>query len=145
MIAGQAQAVDRAIPMLKQAGAKRALPLPVSAPFHCALMRPAADELAGFLGEIPFSQPSVPIVQNVSVRPETDPVVIKDQIIRQTYSPVRWTQTVQWLVAEGFDRSTECGPGNVLAGLAKRIDRSMSTQAMGDLTGLQTALGMNNE
>lgn len=141
VIAGHATAVDRAIPALKEAGAKRALPLPVSAPFHCALMRPAANELAGLLGDIVFSAPSVPIVQNVSVQPESDPVKLKAQVIEQTYSPVRWTQTVNWLMANQFDRSVECGPGAVLAGLAKRIDKGMSTQTIGDLNGLSHALG----
>ncbi|MGB0965439.1 MAG: ACP S-malonyltransferase [Litorivicinus sp.] len=140
VIAGAASAVERALPLLKEAGAKRALPLPVSAPFHCALMRPAADELTGFMADIQFNQPVCPIVQNVSVAPETDPETIKRQVLEQTYSPVRWTQTVQYLVSSGFDRSVECGPGAVLAGLAKRIDKAMSTQGLGDLASLEQGL-----
>lgn len=140
VIAGAASAVERALPLLKEAGAKRALPLPVSAPFHCALMRPAADELTDFMSDIEFSKPSCPIVQNVSVQPETDPARIKQQVLQQTYSPVRWTQTVEFLIAAGCDRSVECGPGAVLAGLAKRIDKSMSTQALGDLASLEQGL-----
>ena len=140
VIAGAKEAVDRALPLLKEAGAKRALPLPVSAPFHCALMRPAAAELTDFLSDIDFSQPICPIVQNVSVAPETDAATIKAQVLQQTYSPVRWTQTIQHIVGQGFDRSVECGPGAVLAGLAKRIDKSMSTQGLGDLASLQQGL-----
>ncbi len=140
VIAGHASAVERVLPLLKGAGAKRALPLPVSAPFHCALMRPAADELAGFLGDIQFSAPAMPIVQNVSVQPETDPVRIKSQVLAQTYSPVRWTQTVQFLAGEGVSRAVECGPGAVLAGLGKRIDKSISVQTIGDLGGLTQGL-----
>ena len=140
VIAGHASAVERVLPLLKDAGAKRALPLPVSAPFHCALMRPAADELTGFLGDIQFSAPAMPIVQNVSVQPETDPVRIKSQVLEQTYSPVRWTQTVQFLAGEGVSRAVECGPGAVLAGLGKRIDKSISVQTIGDLGGLTQGL-----
>ncbi len=140
VIAGSASAVERALPLLKEAGAKRALPLPVSAPFHCALMRPAADELTDFMADVAFSAPSCPIVQNVSVVAETDPALIKTQVLKQTYSPVRWTQTIQYLVSCGFDRSIECGPGAVLAGLAKRIDKSMSTQGLGDLASLEQGL-----
>ena len=140
VIAGSKTAVDRALPLLKEAGAKRALPLPVSAPFHCALMKPAAEELQGFLVDVEFSQPVCPIVQNVSVQPEQDPSVLKSQVLAQTYSPVRWTQTIQYLVSQGFEQSVECGPGAVLAGLAKRIDKTMVTQGLGDLDQLNQGL-----
>ena len=140
VIAGSASAVERALPLLKEAGAKRALPLPVSAPFHCALMRPAADELTQFMSDVAFAKPSCPVVQNVSVQPETYPDTIKTQVLRQTYSPVRWTQTVQYLVGQGVTASIECGPGAVLAGLAKRIDKSLATQGLGDLDSLQQGL-----
>lgn len=140
VIAGSKAAVDRALPLLKEAGAKRALPLPVSAPFHCALMKPAAEELKGFLADVEFSQPVCPIVQNVSVQPEKDPAVLKSQVLTQTYSPVRWTQTIQYLVGQGFEQSVECGPGAVLAGLAKRIDKTMATQGLGDLDQLNQGL-----
>ena len=140
VIAGSKTAVDRALPLLKEAGAKRALPLPVSAPFHCALMKPAAEELQGFLADVEFSQPVCPIVQNVSVKPEQDPAVLKSQVLTQTYSPVRWTQTIQYLVSQGFEQSVECGPGAVLAGLAKRIDKTMATQGLGDLDQLNQGL-----
>ena len=140
VIAGSKTAVDRALPLLKEAGAKRALPLPVSAPFHCALMKPAAEELQGFLADVEFLQPVCPIVQNVSVQPEQDPSVLKSQVLAQTYSPVRWTQTIQYLVAQGFEQSVECGPGAVLAGLAKRIDKTMVTQGLGDLDQLNQGL-----
>lgn len=140
VIAGSKTAVDRALPLLKEAGAKRALPLPVSAPFHCALMKPAAEELQGFLADVEFSQPVCPIVQNVSVKPEQAPAVLKTQVLTQTYSPVRWTQTIQYLVSQGFEQSVECGPGAVLAGLAKRIDKTMVTQGLGDLDQLNQGL-----
>ena len=140
VIAGSKTAVDRALPLLKEAGAKRALPLPVSAPFHCALMKPAAEELQGFLADVEFSQPVCPIVQNVSVKPDQDPAVLKTQVLTQTYSPVRWTQTIQYLVSQGFEQSVECGPGAVLAGLAKRIDKTMATQGLGDLDQLNQGL-----
>lgn len=121
VIAGHADAVEASLPVLKKAGAKRALPLPVSAPFHCALMKPAADRLQEKLDVIDVKEPSVPVIQNVSLQPESDVSVIREQIIKQTFSPVRWSQTVRSF--EGLDVQTaaEFGPGAVLCGLAKRI------------------------
>ena len=103
-------------------------------------MKPAAEELQGFLADVEFLQPVCPIVQNVSVQPEQDPSVLKSQVLAQTYSPVRWTQTIQYLVSQGFEQSVECGPGAVLAGLAKRIDKTMVTQGLGDLDQLNQGL-----
>ena len=121
VIAGHAEAVEVSLPMLKEAGAKRALSLPVSAPFHCALMKPAADRLKMELDAIDIQVPTVPVIQNVSVRPETNVAVIRTQLIRQTFSPVRWTQTVRSFEGLGVRTAAEFGPGAVLCGLARRI------------------------
>ena len=121
VIAGHAEAVEVSLPMLKEAGAKRALSLPVSAPFHCALMKPAADRLKMELDAIDIQAPTVPIIQNVSIRPETNVAVIRTQLIRQTFSPVRWTQTVRSFEGLGVRTAAEFGPGAVLCGLARRI------------------------
>jgi [acyl-carrier-protein] S-malonyltransferase len=121
VIAGHAQAIDASLPRLKDAGAKRALLLPVSAPFHCALMKPAAERLQEDLNAIAVQTPSIPVIQNVSVAPETDIQVIREQLIAQTFSPVRWTQTVSRFAELGVQVAAEFGPGAVLCGLAKRI------------------------
>ena len=121
VIAGHVEAVEACLPLMKKAGAKRALPLPVSAPFHCALMEPAAERLHEKLDMIEVQIPSVPVIQNVSMKPESDVVVIREQLIKQTFSPVRWTQTVQNFEMLGIRAAAEFGPGAVLSGLAKRI------------------------
>ena len=121
VIAGHAEAVEVSLPMLKEAGAKRALILPVSAPFHCALMKPAADRLKSELDAIDVQMPTVPVIQNVSILPETDVAVIRTQLIKQTFSPVRWAQTVCSFEGLGIRTAAEFGPGAVLCGLAKRI------------------------
>ena len=121
VIAGHAEAVEVSLPMLKEAGAKRALSLPVSAPFHCALMKPAAERLKMELDAIDIQVPTVPVIQNVSIQPETNVAVIRSQLIRQTFSPVRWTQTVRSFEGLGIRTAAEFGPGAVLCGLAKRI------------------------
>ncbi len=121
VIAGHAKAVEASLPLMKEAGAKRALPLPVSAPFHCALMEPAAERLHEKLDMIEVQTPSVPVIQNVSMKPESDVVMIREQLIKQTFSPVRWAQTVQNFEALGIQAAAEFGPGSVLSGLAKRI------------------------
>lgn len=121
VIAGHAKAVEVSLPLLKEAGAKRALPLPVSAPFHCALMKPAAERLQENLDAIDVKAPSVPVIQNVSIRPESDVFVIRAQLIKQTFSPVRWTQTIRSLEGLDIETAAEFGPGAVLCGLAKRI------------------------
>ncbi|MGB2024453.1 MAG: ACP S-malonyltransferase [Litorivicinaceae bacterium] len=121
VIAGDVDAVEACLPLMKEAGAKRALTLPVSAPFHCALMEPAAERLHEKLDMIEVQIPSVPVIQNVSMKPESDVVVIREQLIKQTFSPVRWTQTVQNFEMLGIRAATEFGPGAVLSGLAKRI------------------------
>lgn len=121
VIAGHKAAVERAIEAAKALGAKRALPLPVSVPSHCALMKPAAEALHGVMTELRVSTPRVPVINNVDVALETDPVRIKDALIRQLYSPVRWSELISALGAQGVAQFIECGPGKVLCGLNKRI------------------------
>ncbi|MEI8675490.1 ACP S-malonyltransferase [Pseudoalteromonas sp. Hal040] len=134
VIAGHKAAVERASEACKEAGAKRALPLAVSVPSHCELMKPAAEKLAADLAALTFSTPKCDVINNVDVKAEQSSEAIKDALVRQLYSPVRWTETVQALVAQGITQSYEFGPGKVLTGLAKRIDKAMvcvavSTQA----------------
>lgn len=126
VIAGSSAAVERAIEACKAAGAKRAMPLPVSAPFHTELMRPAAEKLAPQIDATPFHAPEIPVIHNVHARAEADPEQIKKLMVEQIYSPVRWTACVQAMAADGTEQLLECGPGKVLAGLAKRIDRGLS-------------------
>ncbi|AOE49806.1 ACP S-malonyltransferase [Kangiella sediminilitoris] len=140
VIAGSAEAVERAMEACKEAGAKRALPLPVSVPSHCALMKPAADKLAEKLKAINFNKPDIPVINNVDVSAEATAEAIKDALIRQLYNPVRWTETVQRLKEEGVETLYECGPGNVLCGLAKRIDRSLAGKPLGTLDKFEAAI-----
>ena len=121
VISGEADAVREACAKMKEAGAKRALPLAVSGAFHSPLMEPARLELAEAIDKTPFREPVCPVYQNVTALPSTDPEVIKDNLLRQLTSPVRWTQTVQNMVADGADSFLEIGPGTVLQGLVKRI------------------------
>ena len=130
VIAGHAAAVERAMLAAKEAGAKRALPLPVSVPSHCRLMQPAAEQLANYLVNIAFKQPEIRVINNVDVASETDPEKIKDALVRQLYRPVRWTETVNLLASEGITQSAECSPGKVLAGLAKRIHKDAVCTAL---------------
>ncbi|MFC6329836.1 ACP S-malonyltransferase [Alloalcanivorax gelatiniphagus] len=141
VIAGQASAVERAVAACKDAGAKRALPLPVSVPSHCALMKPAAEQLADYLANTNFHAPELPVINNVDVARETDPARIREALIRQLYSPVRWVETVQALAADGVTTLYECGPGKVLSGLAKRIDRSLTAKPLETDAAFQAALG----
>lgn len=127
VIAGQADAVERAMAACKEKGAKRALPLPVSVPSHCSLMLPAAESLKSVLTEISFNAPSIPVINNVDVAKLTDGDAIKDALIRQLYCPVRWTESVELMAKEGVTQLVECGAGNVLSGLARRIDRSLTS------------------
>jgi len=132
VIAGHTAAVERAMTAAKEAGAKRALPLPVSVPSHCSLMKPAADKLAEALQNINIATPKIRVIHNADVASYDNPAQIKDALVRQLYSPVRWTETVNRLVDEGITESAECGPGKVLAGLAKRIRKEA---VCGALTG----------
>ncbi|TCV98249.1 ACP S-malonyltransferase [Biostraticola tofi] len=140
VIAGHKNAVERAGAACKAAGAKRALPLPVSVPSHCALMRPAADKLALALNEIEFSAPLIPVVNNVDVKAETDPSAIRQALVRQLYSPVRWSESVEYLAAQGVEVLIEVGPGKVLTGLTKRIVDTLSGVAVNDPASLTAAL-----
>lgn len=140
VVAGQKVAVERLVDLAKQRGAKRAVVLPVSVPSHCALMKPAADNLAEVLNEITIQAPAIPVINNVNVDTPTDPAEIRSALVQQLYSPVRWVETIQKMAGEGTDRLIECGPGKVLAGLNKRIDRSMVAQAMYDPATLAAAL-----
>ncbi|MBT0721128.1 ACP S-malonyltransferase [Rosenbergiella collisarenosi] len=132
VIAGNKEAVERAGAACKAAGAKRALPLPVSVPSHCALMKPAADKLAVALREITFQQPKVAVVNNVDVKCETDAQAIRDALVRQLYSPVRWTESVEFIAAQGVTQLFEVGPGKVLTGLTKRIVDTLTASAIND-------------
>ncbi|CAI0801130.1 ACP S-malonyltransferase [Serratia marcescens] len=140
VIAGNKEAVERAGAACKAAGAKRALPLPVSVPSHCALMKPAADKLAVALQDITFNAPQVPVVNNVDVRTENDPEAIRSALVRQLYSPVRWTESVEFIAAQGVTSLLEVGPGKVLTGLTKRIVNTLTAAAVNDTASLSAAL-----
>ncbi|QPI33956.1 ACP S-malonyltransferase [Serratia sp. CMO1] len=140
VIAGNKDAVERAGAACKAAGAKRALPLPVSVPSHCALMKPAADKLAVALQDITFNAPQVPVVNNVDVRIENDPEAIRSALVRQLYSPVRWTESVEFIAAQGVTSLLEVGPGKVLTGLTKRIVDTLTAAAVNDTASLSAAL-----
>ena len=140
VIAGDAEAVERAIAACKDAGAKRAMPLPVSVPSHCALMKPAAEQMRDVLAAVNFHAAEVPVINNVDVAEETDPAMIRDALVRQLYSPVRWVETIQALVSKDVSSACECGPGKVLAGLAKRIDRSLSVKPLESRAAFDAAL-----
>lgn len=132
VIAGTKAAVDKACELLKAAGAKRALPLPVSAPFHSSLMKPAAEKLRAALAQVPLAAPQIPVVNNVDVAVQQDPDAIRDALYRQAFRPVRWVECVQALKARGVTHVIECGPGKVLAGLTKRIDPELVGAALYD-------------
>ena len=132
VIAGTKAAVDKACELLKGLGAKRALALPVSAPFHSSLMKPAAERLKAALADIAFAAPRIPVVNNVDVAIESDPDRIRDALYRQAFGPVRWVECVRQIKAMGLDTVIECGPGKVLAGMTKRIDAEMAGVALYD-------------
>ncbi|MDN3639735.1 ACP S-malonyltransferase [Simiduia curdlanivorans] len=140
VIAGEKDAVEAAMVLCKEAGAKRALPLPVSAPFHTSLMRPAADKLAEFIMATTFNAPTIPVVHNVNAKTELDPEKIKQLMIEQIYSPVLWVDCVNSLASLGATQLVECGPGAVLAGLAKRIDKSLSAATTGSVDEFEKAI-----
>lgn len=140
VIAGDAAAVARAIELAKAAGAKRALPLPVSVPSHCALMRPAAERMRALLAETPFATPRIPVLHNADVRAYDDAASIRDALVRQLYSPVRWVESVREMAARGAGAILEFGPGKVLAGLNKRIDKELAASCVHDPASLEEAL-----
>jgi [acyl-carrier-protein] S-malonyltransferase len=132
VIAGSKAAVERACEVLKAHGAKRALPLPVSAPFHSSLMKPAAEKLRAQLAQTVFAAPQIPVVNNIDVSVETDADRIRDALYRQAFGPVRWVECVQAIKARGVSTLVECGPGKVLAGMTKRIDAELTGAALYD-------------
>jgi [acyl-carrier-protein] S-malonyltransferase len=142
VIAGTKAAVERAVDLAKGKGAKRAVLLPVSAPFHCALMKPAAERLRARLAEIAISRPQTAVLNNVDVAVVDDPDAIRDALVRQAFSPVRWIETIQAIAARGIGQVFECGPGKVLAGMTKRISGELQGGAIADAAGLQQALDM---
>ena len=139
VIAGNAEAVDRAIALCKEAGAKRALPLNVSVPSHCELMRPAAKQLSDMLDSVAFNAPQIGVVQNVNAEIATDPQQIKANLIKQLYAPVLWVDCVQVMHKAGLDKIVECGPGRVLCGLIKRIESALQCCGSDDLGALESA------
>ena len=140
VIAGHKAAVERAAEAVKSRGAKRALMLPVSAPFHCSLMQPAADALKSPLANLQFMPPQFPVVNNVDVAQRIEPDAIRDALVRQAASPVRWVETMQVMQAAGVTHVFECGPGKVLAGLVKRCVDGLAGGPMNDLAGVEAAL-----
>ena len=140
VIAGSAAAVDRAIDLCKAAGAKRAMALPVSAPFHTSLMQPAAEQLADLVNSTSFSSPNIPVIHNVNALPESDPAIIKALMLEQIYRPVLWVDCIQALKQAGAEIFVECGPGRVLNGLTKRIDRDLTSLSSDDVASLENAL-----
>ena len=142
VIAGSKAAVDRACEVLKGLGAKRALPLPVSAPFHSSLMQPAAEKLRAKLAETALASPRIPVLNNIDVAVETDAERIRDALYRQAFGPVRWVECVQALKARGLANVVECGPGKVLAGMVKRIDAELTGLALFDPASLQDVKGL---
>jgi [acyl-carrier-protein] S-malonyltransferase len=140
VIAGHAAAVTRACEAAKRLGAKRAVRLPVSAPFHSSLMAPARERLREALAGVHFSKPAMPVINNVDVATESEPARIADALARQAAAPVRWVEIVRALAASGVTHVVECGPGRVLAGLTKRIEPTLESIALADATALQDAL-----
>jgi [acyl-carrier-protein] S-malonyltransferase len=140
VIAGHREAVERACSLAKNAGAKRAILLPISVPSHCSLMSDAAERFALRLGQITFSQANIPVVQNVDAKLRSNPNEIKQSLLQQLHQPVRWVETIEYLGAKGVGRIIECGPGKVLTGLIKRIDRSLKVHAVFDKDSLDAAL-----
>ncbi len=140
VVAGSKAAVERIVVVAKEMGAKRALPLPVSVPSHCDLMKPAAEKLAETLKTVSFSDADIPVINNVDVAIETDADKIRSALVRQLYNPVRWVEVIQKMAANDVDQLIECGPGRVLVGLNKRIDKSITAAAVFDPASFEKAL-----
>ena len=140
VIAGASDAVTKACELLKAAGAKRALPLPVSAPFHSSLLQPASEKLKTYLANIEFKAPTIAVINNVDVEILNDPVAIKDALVRQAAKPVRWQETIQAMAGQGISQVVECGPGKVLAGLTKRINDQVTGVPVFDEASLNEVL-----
>jgi [acyl-carrier-protein] S-malonyltransferase len=142
VIAGHTAAVERACEIAKAKGAKRAMKLPVSAPFHSSLLKPASDRLREYMAGLTFSAPQIALINNVDVAVISDPASIKDALVRQAAAPVRWVETMQKVAADGITQVVECGPGKVLMGLAKRIDASLVGDAITDQASLERVLSL---
>jgi [acyl-carrier-protein] S-malonyltransferase len=140
VIAGSKAAVDRACVIAKEKGAKRALPLAVSAPFHSSLLKPASDRLATYMADLTFNAPTIALINNLDVATYNDPAQIKDALVRQAARPVRWVEVVQAMAAQGVTRVIECGPGKVLNGLTKRINGELLGDAIVDQASLDNVL-----
>jgi [acyl-carrier-protein] S-malonyltransferase len=140
VIAGEKQAVERAIEACKAKGAKRAMPLPVSAPFHSTLMRPAAQKLKGYLQKVDLQAPKLTVINNVDVAIVREPAAIRDALVRQAASPVRWVETITKMVEMGATHIVECGPGKVLAGMTKRIAPQVHSLSLSERASLEAAL-----
>lgn len=140
VIAGQTEAVSRVGALCKEAGAKKVIPLAVSVPSHCALMKPAAEKLEVELKALDISKPLIPVINNVDALPESDVSAIRDALLRQMYSPVQWTKVIKQIVVMGAEVGYECGPGKVLTGLSKRIDKRLKGSSLQDSAGLHSAL-----
>jgi [acyl-carrier-protein] S-malonyltransferase len=145
VIAGKVAAVELAIEKCKAAGAKRALPLPVSAPFHTELMRPAGEQLEQVLAAMHVSTPAIPVVHNVHAQTESDPVKIRELLVQQIYSPVQWTSCIGTITGKGVRRLVECGPGKVLSGLNRRIDKGLESFTIEQPDNMQSTLLVINE
>jgi [acyl-carrier-protein] S-malonyltransferase len=142
VISGSKAGVDKACELLKAMGAKRTLALAVSAPFHCALMRPAAEALRERLASVAFAAPTIAVINNIDVAAPTDADAIRDALYRQAFGPVRWVEVIQALRARGVSHVVECGPGKVLAGMVKRIDADALSAALFDPASLQDVKAM---
>ena len=142
VISGSKAGVDKACEVLKAMGAKRALPLPVSAPFHSSLMKPAAERLRERLAATALQAPRIPVVNNIEVKVETDPDRIRAALYEQAFGPVRWVECIRAIQARGVTTIVECGPGKVLAGLVKRIDPALASAAIHDPASLAEAKGL---
>jgi len=140
VIAGASDAVTKACELLKAAGAKRALPLPVSAPFHSSLLQPTSEKLKAYLANIEFKAPTIAVINNVDVEILSDPAAIKDALVRQAAKPVRWAETIQAMAGQGITQVVECGPGKVLAGLSKRINDQLTGVPVFDEASLNEVL-----
>lgn len=141
VIAGEKGAVERATEGCKAAGAKRVVPLPVSVPSHCALMKPAAEQMAAELANIEVAEAQIPVLQNVDARVPASVEQLKQNLLAQLYSPVLWTDTVRAMVEQGIETTVECGPGKVLSGLNKKVHKALNVVAINEPAGLAKALG----
>jgi len=145
VIAGQKAAVERAILLCKSRGAKRAMPLPVSAPFHSSLMKPAGERLQAYLKDLRVAAPQIPVINNVDVRIESHPQAIRSALVRQAAAPVRWVETIRTMAQLGVTHVVECGPGKVLAGLTRRISSELQSLALADRASLDQVLAAIKE